>query len=434
MFLLPAWSYAEDWSMYLRDVRHSSFNSVEALLTHADVGRLKPAWTLPLHANLAAAVTQSAGVLYLGAWDGNFYAVDARDGQVLWTHFVGIAPDPGDDDCQPGIGVTSQAVVIDDIVYVGGGDSTVYALNKNTGKPLWSLPLADPGSGSYLWSSLTPYNNSLYIGVSSLGDCPLVRGALVRIDLSGPAKSLPARPLIHYLAPKGVLGGGIWSTPAIDPATDTVFVTTGTGDQDETTGLWGGTMLALDATTLEVKSHYFLPTNSLDLDIEWGSSPTLFTTHDGVPMVAASGKDGILYGLRRGDLSLAWKIELAVQCICPECGCGALSTPAFDGNTLYAGAGSSDPGIKGSVSAINPATGALLWKQPLDGIVIAPVTVANQLVFVSTTKGLKILDTATGHPLWDDGHRGTVYSQPVVVDGAVFSTYFNGDLVAWRPK
>ena len=62
---------------------------------------------------------------------------------------------------------------------------------------------------------------------------------------------------------------------------------------------WGGSMLAMDATTLEIKSHFFLPTNSVDLDIEWGSSPTLFETSDGLRLVAATGKDGILYAQRR---------------------------------------------------------------------------------------------------------------------------------------
>ena len=55
---------------------------------------------------------------------------------------------------------------------------------------MWRLQLADPKSGSYLWTSLTIHNNALYAGVSSLGDCPLVRGALVRIDLANPRQPL----------------------------------------------------------------------------------------------------------------------------------------------------------------------------------------------------------------------------------------------------
>jgi len=131
--------------------------------------------------------------------------------------------------------------------------------------------VADPVSGAYLWSSLTFFNNALYVGIASLGDCPLVRGALVRIDLAHPAE-----PQFRMLAPEDQLGGGVWSTPAIDPATNTVYVTTGTGEQDADSGMWGGTMLALDATTLEIVSYFFLPTNSVDYDIAVPSDAKLW--------------------------------------------------------------------------------------------------------------------------------------------------------------
>jgi hypothetical protein len=53
-------------------------------------------------------------------------------------------------------------------------------------------------------------------------------------------------------------------------------------------------MLAINAASLEIKSWFLLPTNSVDEDIEWGSSPALFQTSGGLPLVAATGKDGIL--------------------------------------------------------------------------------------------------------------------------------------------
>jgi outer membrane protein assembly factor BamB len=40
-------------------------------------------------------------------------------------------------------------------------------------------------------------------------------------------------------------------------------------------------------------------------------------------------------------------------------------------------------------------------------------------------------DAATGEPLWNDGGRGQLYSQPVVVDGLVYSTYVSGEMVVW---
>ena len=150
-------------------------------------------------------------------------------------------------------------------------------------------------------------------------------------------------------------------------------------------------------------------------------------------MIAATGKDGVLYVLDARDLSLRWTVKLAIQCICPECGCGSLSTPAFDGKYLYVGAGAPDPEgySNGSVYAVDPSTAQVVWRQDLVGAVIAPVTVANGVVFVSSSAGVAGFEAAMGVWLWDDGAYGLIYSQPVVVDGALYTTYFNGDLVSW---
>jgi outer membrane protein assembly factor BamB len=74
----------------------------------------------------------------------------------------------------------------------------------------------------------------------------------------------------------------------------------------------------------------------------------------------------------------------------------------------------------------------VLWRVLLDGVVLAPVTVTQGLVFASTTKGLEVHDAVTGDTLWTDQNYGALYSQPVVVDGIVYCTYVRGDVVAWR--
>ena len=77
------------------------------------------------------------------------------------------------------------------------------------------------------------------------------------------------------------------------------------------------------------------------------------------------------------------------------------------------------------------ANGAVIWEHDTGGTVIAPVTVANGLVFVGTTKGLGIYDAATGQIVWSDNQRGLLFSQPVVANGTIYTTYFKGDLTAW---
>ena len=416
--------------MYLRDMRHSSFDSSELQINHDTVQKMVPAWMTSFHAGMAASPSIRDGSLYVGDWSGMFYRIDAATGAVRWQTFVGKAPTPDNPTCMPGIGVSAQATVTDAAIYVAGGDSAVYALEPASGRILWRVPLAEPDSGSYLWTGLTLYQNALYLGVASLGDCPVVRGALARIDLDR-----PSYPLVRFVMPLGSLGAGVWTTPAIDRETNTVYITTGNGDQDADAGEWGSALLALDATTLEIKAHYFLPSSSPDSDMDWGSSPTLLETADGTKMVAAVSKDGNLYSLGREDLKPLWISRIAISGEQPESGDGSVSTPAFDGHLLYLGAGAQvedDWDHRGSLFAINPADGSVVWSQTLTGVVLAPVTLTDEVVFAATTQGLIAFDTKTGEQLWSDGSTDTLYCQPILVDGMLFATYLNGRILAWN--
>jgi outer membrane protein assembly factor BamB len=139
---------ADEWPAYLYDLAHSSFNRTETTLTRSNAGTLEQAWSTKVYAPVVAGATISDGVLYVGEWAGNFYAIDVKTGIPKWWTFVGKAPNPAASNCQQGIGVSAQAVVLGDVVYVPGGDSRVYALNKTTGAEMWRLQLADPKSGS----------------------------------------------------------------------------------------------------------------------------------------------------------------------------------------------------------------------------------------------------------------------------------------------
>ena len=415
-----------NWLMYLWDLTHSSFNPRESVINQANVATLHPQWQINLGQTIATGMTIVDGVAYVGDWNGNFSALNIADGTLRWQAFVGLTP--AQPDCDPATaGVSSQAVVQGGAVYVGGGDAAVYALDIASGALLWRVSLGDIADGAYLWSSLMLYRKALYIGIASFGDCPLTRGGLARIDLSH-----PTTPLIRYFMPKGRVGAGVWSTPAIDPGSNTVLVTTGNGVQHPRLGAFGSTMLKLDAGTLATQAYYLLPTNSTVDDIEWGSSPTLVPTAEGRTLVLATAKDGRLYAQDLRDLSPVWQTTVAIGGSGPQSGEGAIATPAFDGQRVYVGAGRPPDGSSpGSLYAIDPPTGAVLWMQALDGTVLAPPTVANGLVYTATLTGLHIFDAPTGELLWQDPTGTSQYGQVAVVDGVVYATYVDGSVRAW---
>ena len=415
--------------MYLGNLSHTSFAANETQINRDTVAQLLQIWKINAGATISTGVTAAGGSLFFGDWEGNFYSVDAATGAIRWTAFLGKAPSAANEVCMPGIGVASQAAVDEDTVYAAGGDSVVYALNRDTGEVRWQVPLADPQSGSYLWSSAMLSNRVLYVGIASLGDCPTVRGGLARIPVDDPSSTQ-----IQYFMPPGGEGAGLWSTPAVDEPANLVYVTTGNASsQDPQYGVWGSALLALDATTLEIQAYFLLPITEEEDDADWGSSPVLFETVDGAQYVAANGKNGVMYVLSRPDLSPVWSYKMAIDCDSPTQGCGSVSTPAFDGNLLFSGAGQSDQdsGTLGTVTGFDAAAQSALWTYAARGAVLAPVTVTPGLVFVPTLKGLAILDASSGSELWSDSTTKALYGQVVVSNGVLYATYANGDVVAW---
>ena len=417
--------------MYLGDVTHDSFRAGETQIYSGNVSQLRQLWKTNVGATISSGVTVSGGSLYFGDWSGSFHSVNALTGAALWSQNLGKSADPILPQCQPrAIGVSSQPVVAGSTVYAGGGDSAVYAMDRATGTVLWRTALADPASGSYLWSSPMISGGALYIGIASLTDCPTVRGGLARIPLDD-----PANPQIVYFTPAGTTGAGVWSTPAIDEPNNLVYVTTGNAVvQDPQQGIWGSALLALDAATLQIQSSFLLPIPAVDNDADWGSSPLLFQS-GGQPLVAANSKTGMMWVLHRPDLTPVWSYQLARDCDSPELGCGSISTPAFDGSVMVTGSGQPDGNAPaGMVYAFDPGTQQLLWQYPAAAAVLGPVTLTPGLVFASNTSGLAVLNAATGAQLWTDGGvSGGVFSQPVVSGGILYATYVNGDVVAWAP-
>ena len=89
---------------------------------------------------------------------------------------------------------------------------------------------------------------------------------------------------------------------------------------------------------------------------------------------------------------------------------------------------SSAAGSAGSWAALNPDTGAILWRKadPNGAVTLGPVTVANGVVYVSSMAGVATaptmlaLDAATGNTLWQFAAGASVNSGAVVVNGVVY--------------
>jgi len=380
-------------------------------------GPLQTQWTTQTGGVIASKPAVDGDAVLVGSWDGYEYSYDVPSGALRWRTNLGQTFTP----CAPGTyGVTSSPWLEGGVAYLGGGDSNWYALEEATGRVLWTIPTDDANSngGNYNWSSPAVYNSHAYVGIASLCDFPLVQGKLLRVNLASHQVEN-----VWKAVPDGQRGGAIWTSPVVDAARNTVFVTTGTRVDDSQQ--YAQAIVALDAATLAVKSSWALPLSDPTPDADWGTSPTLFTDSRGRDLVAAINKNGILYAFRRDDLRAGpvWQTRIARGGPSPDNGDGSVSTGFFDGKRLYYAGGSTTIGgasYPGSVRAVDPATGTFLWERGLGSLVFGALTGANGMISVPALTGLHIVDASTGEVLYGNDLGDQIYAASTIVGGRLF--------------
>lgn len=440
---LSANATSEDWPTYMHDVQRTGASG-ETSLSATNAGQLANVWSLntfsvpnvggqPVHGGLFAAQPAIVnGVAYVGAWDGYEYAINAATGAVIWSTFLGVTNAPACNPAKPGI--TSTATVANGIVYVGGGDSNWYALNAATGAVLWSVPTGDNSAtgGHYNFASPLIFNGFAYIGIASLCDNPLTQGLLLKVDLTAHAIVGTTK-----LVPDGQVGGGIWTSPAIDPATNTIFVTTGT--QNLSSQNLAQAMVAIDATSMNVLSSWQIPPADAVIDSDWGNSPVLFNDSQGHPRVAAVNKNGFLYAFDRANVSAGpiWRDTLFLGGDCPTCGDGTASSGVFANGVLYfAGGNAVNNGVvtPGAVYSINADTGAIIWAHAAPAPIIAAMAYDNGLILDGAGPTLEVLDATSGARLYSTKlGKFPIFGAPAVSNGTIFVGGADGTFYAFAP-
>jgi len=396
----------------------------ETQISPATAATMHLSWKATLSGAIASSPTVVAGRVYVGDWGGDEWALDAASGTVLATANLGTTPEGN---CAPPVlGISSAAACHEGNLYLAGGDDSFYSLDPLTLATRWKTKLGDnsPSGGYYGWSSPSAVGGRVFQGISSHCDDPFVAGGVVGLDdVSGAV--VAAADLSRATDPSGY-GAGVWSSPAIDRDARTIFVATASASAYEV-GL-AYSLVRLSLEDLAVQDSWRIPIEDYRAvpDADWGSSPTLFRDAEGRLLVGASQKDGRYYAFERSNLARGpvWKTPLAIGGECPNCGDGSISTAAFDGTRLYVGGGRGVNGggpFRGSVSALDPATGTPIWTfTGLHGPVLAPVSVANGVVFATGGTFCVALDAGTGALLWSFNAGVLLYGGVAISDGRVF--------------
>jgi polyvinyl alcohol dehydrogenase (cytochrome) len=259
--------------------------------------------------------------VFVGSPGGKVYSLDAKTGCVHWYF-----------DAESGVrsAVTLARSGSTDFAFFGDAKANVYGVDAATGKQLWKTK-ADAFPVAGITGSPVFHNGRIYIGIRSgeeasgadpKYECCRFRGSVVALDaLTGkqvwktylvdePKRTTKNKAGAQLWAPSGV---AVWSTPAVDPRRNVVYVTTGNNYTDPTTRLsdafiamdlnsgkilWSRQMTPRDAYTSACR----LPdkTNCAESngpDFDFGASPILVTLQNGRRALVAGQKSGVVYAV-----------------------------------------------------------------------------------------------------------------------------------------
>lgn len=113
-----------------------------------------PKWKLAIVNGAEASAAIINDRLFIGASDGQVYAINAETGEVLWTFVTKVE-------------TLSEPLIHDGVLYVLNGNNTLYALDAASGKQMWLYARQDTAPISVRGGSKPAFRNgTIYVGFS----------------------------------------------------------------------------------------------------------------------------------------------------------------------------------------------------------------------------------------------------------------------------
>ncbi len=420
-----SWPYSNADLANTRDAAGSTISS-------SNVSRLTEAWTFNLTGKAAAGVRPYGsltanpivhnGLVYLQDLDSNVYALALATGKLEWEYRCNQPERSG-----PG---PNGVAVADGKVY-GLTPTAAFALRATTGRAIWvNSDLLRKGQGTF---GMQPQvaNGRVYLA-SQYGSAP-GGGVLLALNASSGAvlwrfnTVVGPEPGVQSL---GLGAGGAWETPLVSGDGS---VTYGIGNPYQTPAaaiahpameLYTNSDVNLDAATGKLRWYYqAVPNDFKDYDMQ--TSP-ISARIGGVSVVIGSGKMGYVYEMNASTGKLIWKTPVGAHnghdndslqalehhntlkpplTILPGSLGGVLADLAVASNSVYVatldlpltyttfnlpvptkGAGSPT----GEVEALGLATGKVEWDRKVRQLPLGAVTVSHDLVFTTLYDGVLI--------------------------------------------
>lgn len=362
------------------------------------------------------------------------------------------------------------------VVYAADFNGYVYALNAQTGAPLWQKFAGTVPFLHFVTGGMQHHQGKLFVPVSSKevlatvflrGACCSTHGMLVALDAAtgnllwdyhttGEATEtvLPGERI-------GPNGAPVWATPTIDSKRNALYIGTGQNYTEPAT-ITSDAIISLDMDSGEV--NWIFQAREADTwngncsnpeslrcsypaghDFDFGSAPILLD--DGNTLIAGD-KGGVVYSIQAATGVLNWSNKVSLGSTLGGIHWGM----AVDDRRVYVAAtdfsidkatgGEAEliPGARPGIYALNLNSGVIEWEiHPLhtfngvttQSLYSASLSVSNDLLFAGSLDGVvRAFDTDDGSERWSldtavtftdinglPGNGGTIDSVGVVVAG-----------------
>jgi outer membrane protein assembly factor BamB/tRNA A-37 threonylcarbamoyl transferase component Bud32 len=317
---------------------------------YADAGKITPLWKFKCEDEIRSTPVVYKGLVYVGAYDNNLYAVSVTDGAFKWKFAT-----------EGGIVGTPGVATDENLIVFGSEDNTLYAVDLRTGKIQWTFQTAGP-----IRSSVNVQHGHAFFGSDDgrLYAVRLTTGRLIwKFEAGAPIRSKPAVTTERIIV--GTEGGDVigldlagavkWRFKAKRAVTSSPFVL----DEIAYVGSQDWHVYALDCASGWAAWRYRTSKPIISSPLVVGK--TLYV----------GSADGHLYAL---DVTASgkeiWKFETKGQVV---------SSPCFANNALYFG------GVDGNVYSIDVKKGKLRWSFETGGPIASSATVVDGVLYIGST-------------------------------------------------
>jgi eukaryotic-like serine/threonine-protein kinase len=307
---------------------------------------IKPVWTFQCEDEIRGTPTLEDGLVYIGSYDNNMYALDAKSGKFVWKYPTEA-------------GVVTRPVITDGSVYFGSEDKNMYVVSARHGRLNWTYQTDGP-----IRSSPSLAEGHIFIGSDdyNLHAVNTISGRCSwKFNAGSPIRSTPliAQDHVFFGTESGDFYSldfsgkvrwrfsarrGITSSPVINQGV--IYI-----------GSLDGTLYALEVKTGWVIWRFRLV------------KPSITTPCVRDNLLFTGAINGAIYCIDTGSAKEVWRFNTENQ---------VTSSPIIYRDSLYCGS------VDGNLYCLDYQSGRLRWKFATHGPITGTPMASSDIVYIGS--------------------------------------------------